>query len=1139
MESLGCRFQGIGFRRVQSNSHTKRKTTAGQIIAAAARCVALAAVAVTLGALAGVGQTTSGEVSGLVTDTTGGVVAGAEVQLLNILQNTAQNTKTNGGGLFVFANVQPGRYQIKVMHPGFKQVDVMSLIVNVQDHLQENVQLAVGSVSESVTVHANDLHINTTDATVSTVVDRQFAENLPLNGRSFQSLIQLTPGVVLTANNGYDTGQFSVNGQRASSNYWMVDGVSANIGIGASNVSGNGLGGALGSTSVLGGTNSLVSVDALQEFRIQTSTFAPEFGRTPGAQISIVTRSGTSQFHGTGFDYLRNDLFDANNWFNGVNILNQTPLPKARERQNDFGGTLSGPILKDKTFFFFSYEGLRLRLPQTALTYVPDASFTPGGTTNSRQNAMPPLQPYLNAYPLPNPNSPEIFAACDPNTDPTCPSTGQKATGYAAFNASFSNPATLDAYSLRIDHKLSDKLNIFGRYVYSPSELTQRGANALSTVTRAQITTETGTVGLTWAISTLAVNDFRFNYSSTDSANSLHLDNFGGAVALGALPFPSPFTNGNGSFQFAVFSLGTSTTSGGFGAGAYAHNHQRQLNLVDSVSLQRGSHSIKLGVDFRRLSPQLQPASYSQLVEFQDVQSAESGNVLFGQISSSLPVTFLFRNLGVFAQDTWRVVPRLTATYGLRWDTDFAPGSLSGPGVPAVVGFNLSNLANLALAPAGTPPYKTTYGNVAPRIGLAYQVSQNPQWQTVIRGGFGVFYDLATSEAGNVAQAQSYPFGSSKPLFGASFPLTGNGPDPASIIPPNGSSSGLLNAFDPKLQLPYTLQWNVAVDQSLGKRQDLTTSYIGSTGRRLLQTALVELSPPNCEPNFCNAYLVTNTGISDYNALQLQFHRQMSHSFQALASYTWSHSIDTGSAGSNGNFTNLASAPNSNVNRGPSDFDIRHAYSMGLTYDVPFHGSNTLLNATVRGWSIENVVQARSAPPVDIDYVGLGLSNGFQTNSRPSVVAGQAFYLYGSQYPGGKAFNPNAFTLPPLVPAGCDPLINFPCAPASQGNLSRNALRGFGAVQWDFAVHRDFAIHESVKLQFRAEMFNLLNHPNFGPPSGNLGFPGIPNPQFGLSSALLGQSLAGGTSNLGSGAFNPLYQVGGPRSIQFALKLFF
>ena len=204
-------------------------------------------------------------------------------------------------------------------------------------------------------------------AAVSTVVDRQFAENLPLNGRSFQTLIQLTPGVVLTTSSYASDGQFSVNGQRADSNYWMVDGVSANIGVSSSSAATDTLSGSLGGFSAQGGTNSLVSVDAMQEFRIQTSTFAPEFGRTPGGQISIVTRSGTNQFHGTAFDYFRNDVLDANNWFNGTSTT--PPLPKAEERQNDFGGTFGGPIIKDRTFFFFSYEGLRLRLPQTALIH--------------------------------------------------------------------------------------------------------------------------------------------------------------------------------------------------------------------------------------------------------------------------------------------------------------------------------------------------------------------------------------------------------------------------------------------------------------------------------------------------------------------------------------------------------------------------------------------------------------------------------------------------------------------------------------------------------------------------------------------------------------------------------------------------
>jgi hypothetical protein len=258
----------------------------------------------------------------------------------------------------------------------------------VQDNLEEDFKLAVGSGSETITVVANVEKLNTTDATVSTLIDNRFVENMPLNGRSFQTLIMLTPGVVVTQTAFDDQGQFSVNGQRADANYFTVDGVSANFGVTGYPPLVQAAGGALPALTAVGGTNSLVSVDAIREFRVQTASFAPEFGRTPGGQISIVTRSGTNQFHGTAFEYFRNSVLDANDWFS-----NRDHLPKPEERQNDFGGVFGGPILKDKTFFFFSYEGLRLR-PAALETVVPDLA--------SRQQAPTSMQPYLNAYPVPN-----------------------------------------------------------------------------------------------------------------------------------------------------------------------------------------------------------------------------------------------------------------------------------------------------------------------------------------------------------------------------------------------------------------------------------------------------------------------------------------------------------------------------------------------------------------------------------------------------------------------------------------------------------------------------------------------------------------------------------------------------------------
>src|SRR5260221_8485085 len=251
-------------------------------------------------------QSEAATISGRVTDAQGRVVPDVKIQLVNTETNLVQATRTNSEGLYVVPDVRPGTYRILVLKDGFKEIVKTGLVLHVQDIAAENFSLQVGSMSESVTVLADQLTMNTTDGTVSTVIDRQFVENLPLNGRSFQTLIQLTPGVVLTPGNYADSGQFSVNGQRAASNYWMVDGVNANIGMGSGIAPGNGIGRPLGSITLLGGTNSLVSVDAMQEFRIQTSTYAPEFGRTPGAQISIITRSGTNGFHGTAFDYLRN-----------------------------------------------------------------------------------------------------------------------------------------------------------------------------------------------------------------------------------------------------------------------------------------------------------------------------------------------------------------------------------------------------------------------------------------------------------------------------------------------------------------------------------------------------------------------------------------------------------------------------------------------------------------------------------------------------------------------------------------------------------------------------------------------------------------------------------------------------------------
>ena len=1035
------------------------------------------------------GQSPNGNINGLISDPSNAAVADAEIVAVNDVTGVQFTTKTNGEGIYVLPNLPPGPYRVQVSKIGFKTLIKPEIVLNVQDSLSINFTLLVGAFHEIVTVQGGAPLVDTENATVSTVVDRQFVENLPLNGRSFQTLIELTPGVVLTPANSNDQGQFSVNGQRANSNYFTVDGVSANTGISGLGTGGLGqMGGAsLPGLSVLGSTNTLVAVDAMQEFRMQTSTFAPEFGRTPGAQISILTRSGTNQFHGTLFEYFRNDALDANDWFANLNRL-----PRPAERINDFGGVFGGPIVRSKTFFFFSYEGQRLRLPQTGVTTVPSLS--------ARQSAPVDIQPYLNAFPIPN------------GTD--------LGSGQAQFNSGYSDRASLDAASLRIDHSFSDRLTLFARYSYSPSELSQRGGTlSLNNVNISKTQAQTLTVGSNWNLKPTLNVEGRLNYSRNRANSKGVLDGFGGAIVPpDSVLFPPSYSSANAGYDFFVID----GQQMDWFSGRVADNEQRQINAIGNVTLLKGTHTLRFGIDYLRLTPKFVPSNYFANPLFLDIPSVISGSSLISFVQANRGGNFAFDDLSLFAQDNWRPLRRLTVTYGARWELEPAPSTTSGPNFLAVTGFG--SPSTLAIAPPGTALWRTRYKNLAPRIGLAYELNDSKDHESVLRTGFGVFYDLATQQVGAAIGGTSYPFGAQKLLFGAPFPLNATDAEPPSISP--NPPLGRIVAFDPGLRLPYTLQYSLTFEQSLGGEQALSLSYVGAAGRRLLQQGVLE----NPNSDFVQAAVVLNSATSSYNALQVQFHRRLSAGLQLLASYTWAHSIDDSSsdAGIAGNQFSFGINPN--TNRGSSDFDIRSSFAAGLTYDFPTFRRNKLTRAVFSGWATDNLIQGRTAPPIDV-VTPYTLLFGVPASVRPDVVPGQPFYLTGPQCaelspplcPGNKGLNPAAFTNPPIDPTTQQPI--------RQGDLGRNALRAFGSTQWDFAIRRQFSLGEPIRLQFRAEFFNVLNHPNFGPPTNVLG-----RPYFGESTQLLGRSLGGGG---GDGSFTQLYQIGGPRSIQLGLKLQF
>ena len=1023
-------------------------------------------------------QSTNGSLTGRITDTAKALITDAKVAAIINSTNVRYETMTNGSGEYHLANLPPGAYRIEIEKPGFKKLIKPDVILHVQDALEIDFEMAVGSVSESITVEAGAPLVNSESATVSTIVDRTFVENLPLNGRSFQTLILLTPGVVVNATRLDDQGQFSVNGQRADANYFTVDGASANFGVIGFTTLVQTAGGALPALSASGGTNSLVSVDAMQEFRIQTSSFAPEFGRTPGGQVSIVTRSGTNAFHGTLFEYFRNNVLDAKDWF-----VNFNGLAKPEERQNDFGGVFGGPVFKDRTFFFSSYEGLRLRQPSTQQTAVPDAA--------SRQQAPPAMRPYLNAYPVAN--------------------GAQLGAGLAEFSAGFSNPSSLDAYSIRVDHVLNSKLSIFGRYNHSPSSLDQRGpffssGSVLSTTNSVSSSIHTFTVGLTQLIKSGISNEVRANYSNHRIRISFALDDFAGAVPLpDSMLFPADFSSANSLFLFVIAGAGE------YAQGKQGLNEQRQVNLLDNLSVTRGSHRLKFGVDYRWLAPFTSPFSYRQFALFSGVTAtpggALSGTALFAQPASYQANALLSQNFSLYCQDTWKLTPRLTVTYGLRWDVNPPLKGKNSANDPFTVS-GLDHPETMALAPRGTPLYETTYGNVAPRLGLAYQFGGNSNWGAVLRAGFGIFYDLGQGSLGAVSSF--FPYLVTKTFAPAPFPLSPqNAAPPAPTVDPPVSTIVLA---DPHLKLPRSYQWNVALEQSIGSSQSLSLTYIGAIGRDLLR--VTSLFNPN--PNFLFVGLTDNSATSDYHALQLKFQRRLSRGLQGLASYAFSHSIDTASTDIlSTNLSTPGTIASPNVDRGNSDFDIRHSFTAGATYNLPSPVSRKVIQAVLGGWSLDGFVLARSASPVNV--VGpTFIVAGIALAPRPNVNPGVPLELQGSQYPGGKIFNRAAFTVPPA---------------GQQGNFGRNVLRGFGAWQADVGLQRQFHVTEEVELRLRAEFFNIFNHPNFGNPINDL-----TSPLFGRSTQTLANSLGSGGSN---GGFNPLYQIGGPRSIQLALKLQF
>lgn len=1021
--------------------------------------------------------------SGTVQDPSNAVVAGAKVKLSDSARGVSREVTTTPAGDYSFDHLIPGLYAIEVSKEGFKTLRLERVDVRARDRQNLTLRLEVGAVTNSVTVSDSVAGI-TADVTMGSAVDQDYLRHLPVNGRSVDSLVKMAPGVVVGAGPG---GGFNVNGLRSNANYYTLDGLSLN-GItspmgGAMGMMGGPRGGGMGAMGGIGGGatdlgTGAVSLDAVSQVRIQTQAYAPEFGRTPGAQIALTSRSGSNQWHGSVYEYYRGTRFNANEWF-----ANAAGYPRGEMRQNQFGATIGGKIIKDRTYFFATYEGLRLIDPETASAIVPNTSI--------RKTAPANLRAYLNAFPVPN---------------------GPALSGSAAqFATVFSNPLDNDSVSLRLDHTFTPKHTAFVRYLYSPSDTSNRSTQfmAPNVVTHSDSKTMAATAALASVLNPNTTNDLRVNYTQARTFSRSTMDDFGGAVPLkDSQVFPTGIDSSSGAYSLTLVGLA------GYSFGQGTENRQRQINVVDALTMNAGSNTYKAGVDVRLMDPTYQRTRYSLGSSFNGltdvVNGVEtdgtflSGKALNAVVNSSVGKVYpAFKNFSVYVQDMARLGPSTTITFGFRWEINPAPTVRSGPRPLAL------SSAFDGRVTQNEPLYDTRWRDLAPRFGMSQAIKTKPGKELILRIGIGAFHDMGY---GNVISMYSgAPYSNVRTLSLPAFPLVKDNLA-APVLPPV-KPYGQISAADRLLQAPIVYQWNVALEQHLGGGQTFSAAYVGTRGRRLMLRSTSFYGGSDYDI----LMLATNGADSDYHGLQAQYQRRLSKRLQTQFAWTWAHSIDTSSSDAGAGFASLYGGSE----RGNSDYDVRHNINWSGSYLIPAP-KIPVAGLVLRDWNLDWMATRRTGLPFQVQGVSATTSGSDSTSTSRGLFAqvrpdynGKESWISDSLAPGGRKVNSAAFATPTTY---------------RQGNLGRNALSGFSATQVDFAVRRQIPITESLRLNFALQAFNVTNTPSFLNPTRDEGS-NLASPKFGMATRTLGTGFGGG-----AGSF---YRSGGPRSLQFSFRLQF
>ncbi len=1057
---------------------------------------ALALTLFLLFASTGGAQTHRGSVRGTIYDPNQAVIPGA---IIRVIRQETQETRTVTAGAegdYAISSLLPGEYRLEVEALNFaRQAVRITVLVNQEERVDVTLELAA---TERVDINfTNDALLKNDSAAMGTVIENRQINNLPLDGRNFYELSLLVPGAVPPAQGSAGSVRgdfaFSVNGAREDSNNFLLDGV----------------------YNVDPKLNTFAvrpPVDAIREFEIASSTYDAAFGRNPGAQVNVVLKSGTNEFHGSLYEFHRNAALDARNFFAPAD----EPAPKYI--RNQFGFSLGGPIKNSRTFFFADYEGTRAREGLTRITNVPTLQERSGNF--SRSLFGPPRNP-LTGMPFEGGMIPSFFihpvgraiAALYPLPNRTTP--------FANFVSSPVQRDDNDHFDVRIDQLLNNTTTLVARYSFGDRRFFEPFAGPTLAVVpgfgnEVPRRSQNAMVGVTHVFSPRFVNDARFAFSRVAAA--VNQENQGTSVNR-AVGLPE-LSSDPRDFGLSFISIT------GFSPLGHEGNNPQQtvtntFQILDTASYSSGAHLFKFGADIRAV----------QQNGFRDVQSRGFLNfspfaftgVALADLLLGLPLVtggarvdnaqhLRAESYHFFVNDSFRLRRHLTLSAGLRYE-------YNSPPVDTTDRANLYDFATRSLVRVGTGGiprggYESDKNNFAPRVGLAWTVGD--EGNTVVRAGYGVYYDtspLAPAEA-LYFNRPFFDFNLFFPLL-PGLPLTLSDPFPSFFPFPLPDSA---QAIQRDLRTPYMQHWNLSVQQQLGRSRVFEAAYVGSKGTKLLSARDLNQPQPSVlppglpfvprpDPQFDEINTIESNGASNYHSLQARLQQRLSAGLAMLASYTWSKSIDDAS-----NFFPSAGDPNYPQNsydlraeRGRSNFDVRHRLSLSYVYDLPFGKGRTYLadsggwSTLLTGWQTSGIITLQTGRPFTVallrefDNSGTGISAlGFGANDRPNLIGNPELSTRTSD----RWFNPSAFGFPPR---------------GTFGNAGRNILDGPSFQTVNVGLSKNTALSERFNLQFRTEVFNLFNHPNFNLPDNFLGSP----------------------------TFGRITSARDPRHIQFGLKLLF